>query len=350
MRPKLATFDEIAPFLKKIDLSNVYSNHGPLVLELELAYSKYFNIDRELVVAVANATQAIQGLVSISDQMNWLVPDFTFVATGLAVLNANKNIILCDVNLHDWRIDMNHQQLGDKKYGVIPVMPFGAKVIFEPYSDYEDVVIDAAASLGSEKPDFSDMPKTWSVVYSLHATKVLGAGEGSIVVCGNQEIAYKLRSWINFGFFKDRSSLLQGTNAKLSEVNAAYGLFSVLNVDFEKYDWLKTQESVSKSIISLTWSTHVNLIAQFHSYWIAQFKNESQVSSVMKNLSCNGIESRKWWPQPLSLQKPFMGSEKITETLTSKFLAETHLGLPMYRGLAAETVEEICRLVNEAIT
>jgi dTDP-4-amino-4,6-dideoxygalactose transaminase len=349
MKPQLATVDKIIPFLRSLDQNNIYSNNGPLVKKLEDAYSDYFKVNRDLVVAASNASQAIQGLVSISEKKNWLVPDYTFVATGLAVLNANKNIVLCDVNLHDWKIDLSQNLVTSDKYGVIPVMPFGAEVVFEPYSDFVDVIIDAAASLGSDQPDFSEMPSTWSVVYSLHATKVLGAGEGSIVVCGSQDIAKKLRAWINFGFNGERSSEIQGTNAKLSEVNAAYGLYSILNIDSEKNDWLMVQEVVSQSTAGRRWNTRVNIVAQFHPYWIAQFSDEFEVSSVVKTLNSKGIESRKWWPKPLSAQKPFIGREKIAETLNSKFLASTQLGLPMYRGIPVGAILEICRLVDESI-
>lgn len=349
MKPKLATADEILPFLNLIDQNNIYSNSGPLVTMLENAYAEYFKVSKDLVVAVSNATQAIQGLVSISEQKNWLIPDYTFVATGLAVLNTNKNLVLCDVSLNDWKIDISQIRRKGTKIGMIPVMPFGSKVFFEPYSDFRDVIIDAAASLGADLPDFCKLPDTWAVVYSLHATKVLGAGEGSIVVCGSKKIAKKLRSWKNFGFNQKRISELPGTNAKLSEIHAAYGLFSLHNIDSEKSEWLIVQEAVSKLTLKRTWNTSLNLVPQFQPYWIAQFENESQVVNVIRLLNSNGIESRKWWPKPLSYQKPFIGKDKMGNNLNSKFLASTHLGLPMYKGLPVEVVKEICNLIDEAI-
>lgn len=65
MKPKLATLEEVLPLLKRIDQSRIYSNRGPLVGGLEESYSEFFNVDKGLVVALANTTQAIQGLVSI---------------------------------------------------------------------------------------------------------------------------------------------------------------------------------------------------------------------------------------------------------------------------------------------
>ena len=349
MKPKLATFEEIAPFLKRIDQANIYSNYGPLVNELEEEYSKYLKVDKDLVVAIANATQAIQGLVSISANKDWVVPDYTFSATGLAVLNANRNLHICDVNLNDWKINIDLISEKQKLFGIIPVMPFGSQIEFELYGDFVDVIIDAAASLGSTPPMFSKMPKSWAVVYSLHATKVLGAGEGAIVVCGNHEQARLLRTWSNFGFSSERTSELQGTNAKMSEVCAAYGLYSVLNRDFEKAEWLKIQEFVAFQTHDCIWTTFTNAKPQFHPYWIASFKNKQEKDRVAEELRQSGIQSREWWAKPLSLQKSFSKSNVITPHGNAKILSDVHLGLPMYRDLTSNVVLEIYEIIHASL-
>jgi len=349
MKPKLATFEEVAPFLKRIDQSNIYSNHGPLVCELEEAYSKYLNVNKDLIVALANATQAIQGLVSISRNKDWIVPDYTFSATGLAVLNANRNLHICDVNLIDWKIDVNLINEGQKSFGIIPVMPFGSKIDFYPYRDFEDVIIDAAASLGAIPPTFSEMPKSWAVVYSLHATKVLGAGEGAIVVCGNTGQANSLRAWSNFGFSSNRTSEIQGTNAKMSEMGAAYGLYSVINMKIEKTEWLKSQGFVATQTKEFAWTTFINSKPQFQPYWIASFKDEEEKRIVIGRLNQAGIQSREWWAKPLSLQKAFSEAKTVSLNGNAKLLSGVHLGLPMYQNLSANVVLDICEVIQTSL-
>lgn len=349
MKPRLATFEEVSPFLKRIDQSHIYSNHGPLVRELEESYSKYLKVNKDLVVALANATQAIQGLVSISANTDWIVPDYTFPATGLAVLNAKRNLHICDVNLNDWKLDLNLISKKQKSFGIIPVMPFGSEISFDPYQGFEDVIIDAAASLGAMPPMFSKMQSRWAVVFSLHATKVLGAGEGAIVVCGSLEQADSLRAWSNFGFSSDRTSEIQGTNAKMSEINAAYGLFSVLNIQKEKSDWIKSQECVTSKTSKDIWTTFVNSRPQFHPYWIVSFKDKEERKCVIERLNEVGIQSREWWAKPLSLQKAFSGSSTVIPNENAKYLSGVHLGLPMYRGLNHNIVEEICDVIRNEL-
>jgi dTDP-4-amino-4,6-dideoxygalactose transaminase len=349
MKPKLATFEEVAPFLKRMDANNIYSNYGPLVQELEEIYSRYLKVDKDLVVSIANATQAIQGLVSISEKRNWIVPDYTFSATGLAVLNANRLLHICDVDPNDWKINVNLIPQKQKSFGIIPVMPFGSSINFEPYSDFEDVIIDAAASLGTTPPIFSQMRKSWSVVYSLHATKVLGAGEGAIVVCGNFDQANRLRAWSNFGFSSERISGIQGTNAKMSETSAAYGLYSILNVETEKADWLNSQEHVASLTNECTWSTFVNTNPGFHPYWVGCFSDVIEKNRVASVLAQKGIQSRNWWAKPLSAQKAFSECTILGEISVSTKLSGMHLGLPMYRGLSRENVAEVRKLINSVL-
>ena len=346
MKPMLGTFEEVAPYLKRIDQTKIYSNRGPLVCELEEAYSEYLSTNRNLVVALANATLAIQGLVEISKNNNWIVPDYTFSATGLAVLKANRNLLICDVNLHDWKIDLDLINGEHKSYGIIPVMPFGATVDFNPYMNFEDVIIDAAASLGAFPPNFRKMKKGWAVVYSLHATKVLGAGEGAIVVCGSDSQAEQLRAWSNFGFSSNRISEIQGTNAKMSEVNAAYGLHSINNVERERCDWYESQSNVTSQTKDYEWATSVNSTQLFQPYWIAKFSSTLEKTKVVNALEESGIQSRSWWVKPLSAQKPFsecvvLGSKGVSEKLSGE-----HLGLPMFRGLSLHQVVEVSDKIN----
>ena len=349
MRPSLPKFSDVEPLLRSIDLSRVYTNHGPLVTELESEYAKYFGIQPELVVAVGNATLALQGLVEISDVNNWYAPDYTFAATGLAIIKASKNLHLCDVDIASWKLDPSELDVKSGSIGVMPVMPFGAEIDFSDYIRFENVVIDAAASLGRTPPDISKMSAGWSIVFSLHATKVLGAGEGSIVVCGNRELAENLRAWINFGFKNERISSLAGTNAKLSEFNAAYGLVSFRNFTQERNNWLEVQQWVSDFTKNRSWNTFVNQNPSFQPYWIADFENEKNRSVVAAALTDAKIQSREWWAKPLSKQPAFRKFSDNRSLSNSSYLASAHLGLPVNSELKKKDVKLIVETIDKAI-
>jgi dTDP-4-amino-4,6-dideoxygalactose transaminase len=156
------------------------------------------------------------------------------------------------------------------------------------------VIIDAAASLGRNPPDFSKMKSEWNVVYSLHATKVLGAGEGAIAVCGDMENAEKLRSWINFGFTSDRTSSIAGTNAKMSEFNAAYGLTSLRNLEISRKKWVDSQYMVAEIARDMSWLTWVNSSPAFQPYWIIELEDSARKEHLGVALEKVGVQSRSW--------------------------------------------------------
>lgn len=349
MRPSLPSYNEVQPLLQGIDASHVYSNRGPLIQALENAYAAYLDTDPSQVVAVGNATQALQGLVAISSPNNWYCPDYTFSATGLAVINANKTLHICDVNLETWKLETVDLPKFSYSTGLLPVMPFGAEVRFSDYKEFDHVIIDAAASLGRTPPKTSEMNSNWGVVYSLHATKVLGAGEGAIAICGNPEMAKSLRAWINFGFVDGRESINNGTNAKMSEFNAAYGLTSIRRIKLERDLWMDPQNNVSEMTKGRRWKTHINAVAGFQPYWIASFRNFEERSYIQAALSDLKVQSRPWWEKPLSKQRAFHGSTKFGYLGNSDLLASTHLGLPMYQSLRAEDIKYVIDAIDELL-
>ena len=147
MKPKLAKFEMAEPYLRLIDLNRIFTNYGPLVKQVENRYANYLGVKAENVVALVNATLAIQGCVQLSRVQKWAIPNFTFAATAHAVALAGKDLQLVEVNATDWKINLDY--VPTKSIGVIPVMPFGSPVNIRDYSDWDYVVIDAAASLGS---------------------------------------------------------------------------------------------------------------------------------------------------------------------------------------------------------
>ena len=87
------------------------------------------------------------------------------------------------------------------------------------------IVVDAAASFGTI------VDSHWYgegfpgfIVYSFHATKAFGIGEGGLVYSGDADAIGRLRRAGNFGFDTSRSSIDCGLNSKMSEYTAARAL------------------------------------------------------------------------------------------------------------------------------
>jgi len=336
MRPQLPTVEQVRPWLEAMDASHTFSNFGPLVRELETRHAQRLRVAPEQVVSIANATLGLMGAVAQSQATNWVVPAFTFPASAHAVLAANKDLEFRDINPDTWLLETG-DVVGNS--GIMPVMPFGASIDLAPWLNYKHVVIDAAASLGARHVDLSDLPQSWVVVFSLHATKVLPAGEGGLAVFGDIDSARDFRAWTNFGFAGTRMSRMPSINAKMSEITAAYGLASLDNWGTESRDWQTAHEQAQLINTVFGLSSPVELTTGVHPYWIVQTDSSEERDQMEEQLRSADIETRRWWPVSLPEMPAF--NQWPIETPHAKHAASTSVGLPMYRGLRTTDFESI---------
>ena len=346
MRPKLPTIDQLKPYLDEMSQTGIYSNFGPISLKLRTIYSKYLNVPMENLVPIANATLALQGALEILKQKNWIIPDYTFAATAQAAIAARKSVHIADVREDNFQLSVP-ANIDQSQYGLIPVMPFGAPINFQDWQGHKALVIDAAASLGAPPPDFREMPVDSMIVYSLHATKVLGAGEGALVVCQNHENAEELQSWSNFGFHKSRVSSILGTNAKMSEFAAAVALASIQDLNIEESEWMTVLSQTRNLDIPKRYQTIVSDYPGFRPYWIIQTRDSIERSRLEKYLQNKNIETRRWWSLRVSDMPAFKDLNMISDTPVSQKFADTHLGLPLWRNMPPGHVPYIAKMISE---
>ena len=350
MRPALPKFDQVVPYLKAMDETRVYSNRGPLVRDLESRYASFFKVDPSSVVSVSSATQGITGAVAVSSREKWIVPDWTFAATAHAVSNARAEVVLKDVesgtgSIHD------HWEEYPSSFGILPVVPFGMPLEVDRLVMSQEFVVDAAASIGCQ-PTLEKLPDNGAVVFSLHATKVLGGGEGGIVVFGSPERAREFRSWTNFGFQGSRSASRLGTNAKMSESTAAYCLASLDAWGTERDSWLRVRRRVAEISRSLdldTWLLPADVVSP---YWLVLCESAGHLVSLSEKLNQSGIGNRRWWPQALHEMEAFGECERWANEsgATSRDLASRVVGLPFFRDMGHKDFETIRQTIQSLLT
>ena len=182
MKPILPTIDAVNVYLERVYESGIFSNHGPLVRELEQRYAEWFNVSPENVVAVVNGTVAISAAALWEDNPIYLSPEWTFPATAMGVLSVGGAVEFRDVDPVAWTLSVTDDDVAHAA-SVVPVVvaPFGDPIDLNEWSAFPRIIIDAAACAGN-RPDLSGMKKGWAATISLHATKVLGCGEGGLVI------------------------------------------------------------------------------------------------------------------------------------------------------------------------
>ena len=345
MKPMLAKHDDVAKYLKSMDLIRNYSNYGPFVRTLEERYALFFDVAPNRVVCSANATLALFGACTLDESESIIVPSFTFPATIQAAIASHKKIIISDIDPSTWMLP--EDEIKDKSR--IVVLPFGSKGKFELDSTGTALrIVDAAASIGNFENNLGKMSQNEVIIFSLHATKILGLGEGAISVFGCDELASQFRSWINFGFAGTRNSVHIGINAKMSEISAAYGLAALDAWQSEKTDWLHInglQHEIEQSLgISPYFSTPSNISP----YWIVEFENEFVRDLTAKLLHLSKVDSRLWWEKGCHLMPAFREFAKgyfpNTEAVANRIL-----GLPKYRDLDKVNIDLIGEILHKTL-
>lgn len=349
--PDMPQLQTVLPYLEKVHQSKYFSNFGPLELELRSRYSSVFGLPVEQLATCSNATQALTIASYGLNSSEWVIPNWTFTASGLSLLNNSSvdRIFLEDISSETW-----HLQFGKGTYASdvarMLVLPFGSPLSSDHLRNDSPTIIDAAGSLGNLQ-SLKDQSSQTIVVYSLHATKVLGCGEGAIIVFGNQDLAAEFRARTNFGFRGDRNSeISHSTNAKMSEIAAAYALASLdeFAKKIDHYQSLRSQ--VNELSIALGILPQAMNDLRIAPYWIVQFRDEETCNYASNFLKENGIPSRKWWPYPLSVQNAYAseGSRVVKfETPNSVTCAATCLGLPFYLGIQKELLLQIADTLDQ---
>ena len=340
MKPVLPTIDAVNVYLERVYASGIFSNRGPLVRELEQRYADWFNVSADNVVAVVNGTVAISAAALWEDNPTYLSPEWTFPATAMGVLSVGGSVEFRDVDPESWTLSVTDDDLAHAD-SVVPlvVAPFGHPIDLSDWSAFPRIIIDAAACAGN-RPDLSGMKKGWAATISLHATKVLGCGEGGLVIFADPARAQIAREWINFGFSGSRITERIGTNGKMSEFAAAFALASLDDVDTELRDWGVVRDKAADVNTALGLSGGPMSPSSRIPYWLIAAPSVESAAVYERELADAGIQTRRWWPASLTETTPFRDFPTSGNS-NSRFLAETVIGLPMFRSLSDEQFDYI---------
>lgn len=354
-RPRMPKAAAILPYLTRIDANRMYSNFGPLVAELEARLAERLGVDPACVVTTSNATAGLTLALRSAAQDRagvCLIPSWTFVATAHAVSAAGFTPFLVDVDVESWALTPAIAldaiaRIDGPVAAVMPVAPFGAPIDVAAWDRFTSltgipVVLDSAA--GHDTVRAGETP----AVVSLHATKILGAGEGGYVVCKQRDLIQDIRQRSNFGFNGARNAEVTAFNAKMSEYHAAVGLASMDHYAGEIARFRAVALAYRRYL-----ADHADIRFQpgFGTAWcgsviVARFIGSDQ-TGIAARLQENGVDSRLWWGKGVHRQTAFEQLDRLPLPATELLGRET-LGLPFFADMADEDVARVCNLIDSA--
>lgn len=331
MAPVLPSADKIYPYLKTIDSNGIYSNFGPLEQEVRKRISSHFGISADLVATCSNATLGIQGALATSNLpagVNWEIPAWTFTATAAATALSGYGAQFVDVDAYGRIVPTPYAK------AIIDVLPFGDEWVSDRLSEEIDViVVDAAASFDALRNIPLERTKPFAVVLSLHATKILPAGEGGVFISNDAGWVKRFHDWTKFGMTSGRISSFVGTNAKLSEYSAAVCLASFDDWPSIRSAWSSIGDKARKISRESRLSVIAALEKEFISpYWILVMKSEQEKKALAKHCSELGIETRDWWESGCQNMEAYKNFNR-SDLPNTKRMAETTIALPFHLRL-----------------
>lgn len=369
--PDLPGPDVLMPYLHRMHAARLYSNFGPLVRELEAALLRTFSRHSSVPLALSTVSSATSGLelalaaLELPAHSRILLPSLTFVATATAVLRAGHTPVLADVDAASWlltpaiaREAMRHVQID----AVMPVAAFGLPQAIQDWSDFEQktgipVIVDAAAGFGSQWVVGSHA----TVVFSLHATKSLPAGEGGVIVSTNPVLVEKVRQLSNFGINLDGSAQLPvgvlarvGTNAKMSEYHAAVGLAALAvwesgaTVRRKVHARLRAHLDAVAGPGVLRWQALVGEVAA--PTLLCPRLPDARIRERLESICLQrGIGTRRWY-QPLLARMLAVAPHCVClPTPNATTIASDLCGLPFFTSISRQQEDAVAAALRDAL-
>lgn len=354
-RPRLPGADAVLPYLRRMDDSRQYSNFGPLLREFEARLAMRFETVTQVVTCV-NATQALTlTLQALGLPKGSLVamPAYTFVASAHAVIAAGLTPWFLDVDGDDWmlRPETVRNALATAPGPVSAVMPvaaFGAMPDLDAWKTLRDdtglaVVLDAAAAF--DQTQDADLP----TIVSLHATKVLGIGEGGFLATRDADLAARVRQLTTYGFQGSRISKIAATNAKLSEYACAVGLAALDNWDADRRRFLRTARLMRAAMTSLP---QVRFQPGWGIDWVTSVCSvrlpDGAADAVEHALEALDIQTRRWWSEGCQTNPAFADCPRQDLSVTN-VLGHSVIGLPFAIDMDDRDISRVAATLATAL-
>lgn len=351
LRPSLPRTEHLLPWLKQIDETRIYSNHGPLANLFRANLASCLGAPPDAIVLSSSGTAALTMALLALDLPRpsaCAIPAWTFPACAHAVLAAGLEPVLLDVSQNGWTITPdsvlaaahNRHKGAPPLRAAMPVRAFGQPLDPAAWEDLQDnhniaVVIDSASGFDSLR--ITHIPQ----VVSLHATKCFGIGEGGFIVSLDLAFCRAAACCGNFGYLGVRNAERIAINGKLSEYHAAVGLAAL-----EEWPERRSRQySVARAMRrSLSTVDEISLLPGWGQDWITSTCLVSAKPAIIENLERDmaraHIETRRWWPCPLP-EQPAFASFSAHDTPVAQHLARSTIGLPFSEDMDHETIQRI---------
>ena len=234
--PCIPALDDFRDCLADVWARKWLTNNGQCHRELEAALAGHLGVD--YVSLFCNGTIALQvGLQVLGAAGKVVTTPFSFPATTHAIRTCGCTPVFCDVDPETGTLDASalESAITPDTTLVLPVHVYGTPCNVQAIREIADrhdlkVFYDAAHAFGVTLNGNSILNHGDLSMLSFHATKVYNTMEGGALVTSDPEVKQRIDCLKDFGFVSETEVVEAGTNGKMNEVQAAYGLLQLKTV------------------------------------------------------------------------------------------------------------------------
>lgn len=359
-RPYLPPLAEFLPMLERIWETRVLTNAGPYHAALEQRLGELF--ESEHVSLVSNGTVALSlALEAAKLEGEVITTPYSFVATTHAIRMAGLEPVFVDIRPENLNIDPGRIEaaITGRTTAIVAVHVYGNPCDVEAIEAIAarhglTVIYDAAHAFGVRYKGRSLLSHGDFATLSFHATKVFNTFEGGAVVCRDPEGKRVVDSRRNFGIADEVTIESLGTNAKLSEFNAALGILQIDHFDRVREERSRIDSRYrshlagTKGIECLAIPPHVE---PNFSYFPILVTGDYALGrdELYERLKSHGIFSRRYFYPLLSALPMYrnLPSSSSSNLPTAVRASDEILCLPIYPGLKIEDQIRITDYIEE---
>jgi dTDP-4-amino-4,6-dideoxygalactose transaminase len=235
-QPALPPLEEFTKLLEEVWQNKILTNNGPFHQKFEKELAEYLGV--KYISLFSNGTMALMtALQALKITGEVITTPFSFVATTHSLWWNNIKPVFADIDAATFNLDPQKVEaaITPQTTAIMPVHVYGNPCNLKELKRIADtyglkIIYDAAHAFGVKVNGNSVLNFGDLSILSFHATKVFNTIEGGAIICQDEKTKKRIDYLKNFGFVDETTVIEPGINAKMNEVQAAFGLLQLKQI------------------------------------------------------------------------------------------------------------------------
>lgn len=308
-------------------------------------------------VGCSNGLEALELAIKAFDfpqNAEIIVPSNTYIATILAIVNADCKPVLVEPDINTYNIDPTKIEgaITKQTVAIMPVHLYGRMApmpqILEIAKNHGLKVIEDAAQAHSASIKDKKVGSWGDITcFSFYPTKNLGAlGDAGAITTDDETLANKIKALRNYGSFIKYQNDYIGHNSRLDEVQASFLRIKLRSLDKinehkNKLAQIYFKELNNTDLILPTITE--NYYSVYHIYNVRTSKRDELKQYLLEN----EIKTDIHYPIAPNKQKAMKGIIDMYDTPIAEEIHKTTLSLPISYCHSEEDVYEVCSKIKD---